>query len=561
MDIGAVLSIGSDNDLYYNGTIICENYVQCILPDVARMVMILFTILYVIVHADRLVHILCRFCLKKKPYPTLYEVIPPSSTELDYPIVAIQLPMMNEVECGEAIIEAACNLDWPKSRLIIQVLDDSSDKRAISVINNCVDEWAKRGIQINVYRRPHRHGFKAGSLIYGMTFIRHVEYICIFDADFLPTKDFLSKAMPSIMQDPTCAFVQARWTYTNSNESFLTRMQTMILNFHFKCEQEGRYRASFFFNFNGTAAIWRTSAIEDAGGWHTDTVVEDLDLSLRSHLNGWNSVYLYDVECLNELPPTLSAYLSQQYRWVSGPMQVALKLIKRIYRTRDISFTKKLFCFWFMIRYYINLFQVLSLIIMVPMSIWFPTTRICSLISMYTTLFALGTTALFTLNQFHYAIIYVMFVNGMALFNTCASISGLLNFSSARDWIVTPKFGSTTDDNSSTKKLGEKHFSTSERNETVIKLAEKKKIDETYSYRSRIFQIIANIKVIKSICYWFKKRFQSFRLYKRNFLMSIYLFFITWLAFNNSNPTLGIFVFCNAIMYTILAFGYIGRFT
>jgi beta-mannan synthase len=150
------------------------------------------------------------------------------------------------------------------------------------------------------------------------------KFIAIFDADFVPGPSFLRQTVPYLMEEQRSAFVQTRWVYTNAKESLLTRMQEISLNFHFLCEQEVRFRTHNFFNFNGTAGVWRLESINDAGGWHTDTLVEDMDLSLRVWARGWDFIFLNDVTCLNEIPPTFSAYRGQQHRWTSGPMQVSI---------------------------------------------------------------------------------------------------------------------------------------------------------------------------------------------------------------------------------------------
>ena len=275
---------------------------------------VIFLVIHVIFHFDRFLHLLFRFGFPDRAHPEMSDVMPATAADSDYPLVAIQLPMMNEVTCYKSAISCACSFKWPKSRLIVQVLDDSTEEEVKVLIDQCAQGWAAQGFQIYVHRRSDRQGFKAGNLKFGMTFIRDVDYIAIFDVDFLPPADFLYKTVPCLMQDPNVAFVQTRWTFFNAKESFLTRMQEVALNFHHLCEQEGRYRASVLLQFCGTGGIWRRSAIEDVGGWHTDTVTEDLDLSFRVHASGWRAVYLKDVGCLNELPPTLSAYLLQQHR-------------------------------------------------------------------------------------------------------------------------------------------------------------------------------------------------------------------------------------------------------
>ncbi|CAF1569818.1 unnamed protein product, partial [Didymodactylos carnosus] len=272
---------------------------------------------------DRLLHLSLRLFGPKYNPPSMN----PKLMANNYPLVTVHLPMYNETAFCQSIIDCVCNLDYPKNRLYVRVLDDSTDKRTIDLVNKSVKLWRRRGIQIDIQRRILRHGFKAGSLNEAMLYTRGAEYVAIFDVDFLPEADFLLRTIPSLIANPDAAFVQTRWTFTNEKESFLTRMQEISLNYHHKCEQEARCRASFFMNFNGTAGVWRISAIEQSGGWNTDTLVEDLDLSLRAYLNGWISIYLSDVECQNELPPTFAAYLSQQHRWTTGPVQVLRKLI------------------------------------------------------------------------------------------------------------------------------------------------------------------------------------------------------------------------------------------
>ncbi|CAF1606186.1 unnamed protein product [Adineta ricciae] len=277
---------------------------------------------------EQIIYTILRLCLSSKTHPTLSSVISSLSGDNAYPIVAVQLPMMNEKEFCISMITCACNLEWPKDRLIIQVLDDSTDEIVMAMIDRCAQEWLDRGYRISVVRRKNRHGFKAGNLKNGLEKLPRCEFIALFDVDFLPQENFLIKTIPILLKDPKVAYAQARWTFTNGKESLLTHMQEIVLNHHHKCEQDVKYRMYSFFQFNGSACVWRTNAIYQCGGWHTDTLVEDLDISIRAFTNGWRSAYIVDVECLNELPPTLSAYLSQQYRWFSGPAQVFRKLFQ-----------------------------------------------------------------------------------------------------------------------------------------------------------------------------------------------------------------------------------------
>src|SRR5262249_19176501 len=190
------------------------------------------------------------------------------------------------------LIDAAAQLDWPSDRLEIQVLDDSTDETR-DIVRAAVESWRGRGINISVLSRPSREGFKAGALAAGMQAARG-ELLAYFDADFVPPADFLRRTVP-YFADPGVAFVQTRWGYLNESYSLLTFVQALLLDAHFQLEQFARHRGGYCFNFNGTAGLWRRTAIESAGGWSFDTLTEDLDLSYRAFLKGWKAVYLRDV--------------------------------------------------------------------------------------------------------------------------------------------------------------------------------------------------------------------------------------------------------------------------
>ena len=511
----------------------------------------LFLINHMILHFDRFLHLFSRLCLSILVHSKFSDVLPSTAYESDYPLVAIQLPMMNEIECCESAIECACNLDWPKSRLVVQVLDDSTNEQTKIVIDNCAKTWYKRGVQINVYRRQNRHGFKAGSLKFAMSFIDHVEYVVIFDVDFLPTKDYLLKTIPVLIQDPTVAFVQARWTFINCKETILTRMQEISLNFHHKCEQDGRFRASLFFSFNGTGGVWRTSAIKQIGGWHTDTLVEDLDLSLRAYLNGWRAVYMHDVECLNELPPTLSAYFSQQHRWTSGPMQVAKKMVAAVCQSKHISWYEKLYCLWHLLRSCIHLNTFVTLVVIMPINIWIREMNSYNLLSIFLSIITSFCHTAFTFDEIHLTMIHTLFLNAISVNLACASISGLFNYGRAKQWIVTPKFGSRSSEISPTSALIEKN---------TLCAFDKKNINQAYQYRS-----FFTIQLINKHCRWAYQRvrqnFRMLRFYKRNFLMAVYLLVISHIALGKRMYFTALYMFSTSIMCFILAFGCIGRQT
>jgi cellulose synthase/poly-beta-1,6-N-acetylglucosamine synthase-like glycosyltransferase len=257
---------------------------------------------------------------KKQPLP-----LPPLPKE--WPLVCIQLPVFNERYVIKRLLKSVTALEYPKDKLHIQVLDDSTDntRTLISRITNLLKE---QGYFIEHVRRKNRRGFKAGALAYGLE-RTSAEYIAIFDADFFPQPDFLHKTIPHLLQEGI-GMVQARWGHANRNYSLLTRIQATLLDAHFEIEHLARNRSGRFFNFNGTAGVWRKKAIQEAGGWQHDTLTEDLDLSYRAQLAGWKFLYLPQVVAPAELPVEINAYKNQQHRWAKGSVQTALKLFRHI---------------------------------------------------------------------------------------------------------------------------------------------------------------------------------------------------------------------------------------
>lgn len=248
-----------------------------------------------------------------------------------FPLITVQLPIFNEREVIARLIDAAAALDYPADRLEIQVLDDSIDETT-SIAAARIAYHQARGAQIVHIRRPDRIGFKAGALAYGLEQAKG-EFLLILDADFVPNPDFL-RALIDPLADPQVGMVQARWSYLNRNLSLLTRVQAVFLDAHFMIEQSQRAARGLFFNFNGTAGIWRKQAIRDAGGWQADTLTEDLDLSYRAQLAGWRFVYLSDVQCRSELPADMNAFKTQQHRWTKGSIEVMLRLLPSIWRAK-----------------------------------------------------------------------------------------------------------------------------------------------------------------------------------------------------------------------------------
>ncbi len=245
-----------------------------------------------------------------------------------WPFVTVQLPLYNELYVAQRLIDAVCRLDYPRDRLEIQVLDDSTDETS-ELVAASVERWRHQGVAIHHLQRARREGYKAGALAYGLE-RAHGELAAVFDADFLPRPDFLRRTVPHLAADPGLGMVQARWSHLNRHYSLLTRVQAILLDGHFLIEHAARHRSGCFFNFNGTAGVWRRRAIEEASGWQHDTVTEDLDLSYRAQLAGWRFLYLPEVDAPAELPVDVNGFKSQQQRWAKGSVQTGRKLLGRI---------------------------------------------------------------------------------------------------------------------------------------------------------------------------------------------------------------------------------------
>ena len=256
----------------------------------------------------------------------------------EIPFVTIQLPIYNELYVVERLIDTVAKFNYPKDKFEIQVLDDSTDE-SIQITAHKVDEIKKRGINIKQIQREDRIGFKAGALDYGLK-IAKGEFIVIFDADFIPDKDFLLKTIP-FFKDSKIGVVQTRWGHINKNYSMLTKLQAFGLDAHFTVEQLGRNQGGHYINFNGTAGVWRKSCIEDAGGWEHDTLTEDLDLSYRAQLKGWKFKFLENVVTDAELPVVMSALKNQQFRWTKGGAENFVKMRSRILNNKKTPFKTK----------------------------------------------------------------------------------------------------------------------------------------------------------------------------------------------------------------------------
>lgn len=256
----------------------------------------------------------------------------------DWPTVTVQLPVFNERDVVGRLIEHAGALDYPQDRLQIQVLDDSTDDTT-QIAMDAVEQLRGLGVHAVVLHREDRTGFKAGALD-AATGVASGDLLAVFDADFLPQPSFLKRMVPHF-QDPGVGMVQARWGHINASQNWVTWVQSILLDGHFVIEHTARHASGRWFNFNGTAGIWRRTAIEDAGGWEHDTVTEDLDLSYRAQLRGWRFIYREDVVVPAELPTDMAAFKVQQHRWAKGSVQTCRKLIRRIWAS-DASLGHKM---------------------------------------------------------------------------------------------------------------------------------------------------------------------------------------------------------------------------
>src|SRR5450432_1650971 len=265
---------------------------------------------------------------------------PPEATS--WPRVTIQLPIFNERYVIERLVEAISAFDYPRELLDVQVLDDSTDETQ-QVASDVVERFAAQGLPISYIHRTNREGYKAGALENGLKTSRG-EFVAIFDADFIPEPDFLRRTIP-YFQNNEIGMVQARWTYLNRDYSLLTQVETILLDGHFVVEHGARSRRGTFFNFNGTAGVWRRKAIDQAGGWQHDTLTEDTDLSYRAQLVGWKFKYLQEVECPAELPIEMTAFKTQQARWAKGLIQTSMKVLPRVFKS-NLSFHLKLEAFY-----------------------------------------------------------------------------------------------------------------------------------------------------------------------------------------------------------------------
>ncbi|MBI2331067.1 MAG: glycosyltransferase [Chloroflexi bacterium] len=323
---------------------------QCLLAPVV--------VLYALVMTTLVIYVFNLFYLTFISLKRRRDMQPASLQTLEkLPLVTVQLPIFNEWYVAERLLDACADLDYPHDLLEIQVLDDSTDDTAALVARK-VKAIQQSGVDIVHIHRKNRDGFKAGALANGLV-SAHGEFIAIFDADFLPQKVFLRQMLPRF--EDNVAFVQARWGHLNRDYSLLTLLQSFSLDAHFAIDQLARSSSDYVFNFNGTAGVWRKSAILDSGGWHADTLTEDMDLSYRAFLKGWSARYAGDVEAPAELPVSFTAYRRQQYRWARGSLECAIKYIPVIWQG-DFPFARKLQATFHLTGYLLHMLTILLML-------------------------------------------------------------------------------------------------------------------------------------------------------------------------------------------------------
>lgn len=396
-------------------------------------------------------HLLYHFNKKMRPE------IPDSKDIKDesLPLVTIQLPVFNEKYVLERLVDTVVEFDYPKEKMQIHILDDSTDE-TLEISKKKVAEYKAKGYDIEVFHRTDRSGYKAGALKAGMPHAKG-KFIAIFDADFVPEPDFLKKTIP-FFKDSKVGVVQTRWEHINQGYSILTEMQAFQLNVHFTVEQTGRDQADYLLQFNGTAGVWRRETIDSAGGWEADTLTEDLDLSYRAQLKGWKIKFLVDVTSPAELPAEMNGLKSQQYRWMKGGAETAKKLLPTVWKS-DLGLVKKLHASSHLLSssvflgvFMLGVFSVPLLFLIIPMGID-PKYFGAFLISLLTVIFVYFAanvgTAWKNENRWRmivkFILIFPLFLAismGLSLHNSIAVLQGYRGKKSA--FVRTPKYGIKT---------------------------------------------------------------------------------------------------------------------
>ena len=399
------------------------------------------------------IKVLYHFWKHRKEVP-----VPPRQFE-ELPVVTVQLPIFNEFDVVENLLRCVTALDYPREKLQIQVLDDSTDDTA-AYAEKLSAEYAAKGHDIHYIHRTNRKGFKAGALDEAMPLAKG-ECICIFDADFQPQADYLQKLIHHFT-DPTAGMVQARWGHANKDFSLLTRLQALFLDGHLVLEQTARSRHGEYLNFNGTAGIWRRAAIDQSGGWQHDTLTEDLDLSYRAQLRGWRFIYLKDVVVPAELPPDMDGFKSQQHRWTKGSIQVCKKIIMDVWRS-DAPLSIKLEATAHLTANFAYLLTLCTLVLMYPAnfvmgSSWYKAVLVDIPVFFFATLSVIifyltaqgSQTRWGWLKALPYMPMLLALGIGMSINNGKAVLEALLGQES--EFVRTPKYGIATQQQAAQKK-------------------------------------------------------------------------------------------------------------
>ncbi|KAL3358887.1 hypothetical protein AABB24_015796 [Solanum stoloniferum] len=435
--------------LYANWLDIRANYLAPPLQSLISMCIVLFLIQSV----DRVVLVLGCFWIKFRGLKPLAEIDYSSDVENlnaeDYPMVLLQIPMCNEREVYQQSIAAVCVQDWPKDRMLVQILDDSDDLGVQGLIKAEVQKWQQRGVHIIYRHRLIRTGYKAGNLKSAMSceYVKNYEFVAIFDADFQPTPDFLKNTVPYFKGHDDVALVQTRWAFVNKDENLLTRLQNINLAFHFEVEQQVNGWFINFFGFNGTAGVWRIKALEECGGWLERTTVEDMDIAVRAHLCGWKFIYVNDVKCLCELLESYETYKKQQHRWHSGPMQLFRLCFSDILRSK-VSWLKKanlIFLFFLLRKLILPFYSFTLFCIILPLTMFLPEAQLPAWVVCYVPGLMSVLNILPAPQSFPFIVPYLLFENTMSVTKFNAMVSGLFQLGNSYEWIVTKKSGRSSE--------------------------------------------------------------------------------------------------------------------
>lgn len=407
-------------------------------------------LLFVVQSLDRLVLCIACFWIKLKKIKPRLEGDPfREGSGYLHPMVLVQIPMCNEKEVYEQSISAVCQLDWPRDKFLIQVLDDSSDESIQMLIKAEVSKWNQQGVNIVYRHRVLRTGYKAGNLNSAMScdYVKNFEFVAIFDADFQPSIDFLKKTIPHFDGNPELGLVQARWSFVNKDENLLTRLQNINLCFHFEVEQQVNGVFLNFFGFNGTAGVWRIQALEESGGWLERTTVEDMDIAVRAHLNGWKFIFLNDVKVLCEVPESYEAYRKQQHRWHSGPMHLFRLCFPDIITAKISSWKKaNLILLFFLLRKLILPFYSFTLFcVILPLTMFVPEAELPVWVICYVPICMSFLNILPSPRSFPFIVPYLLFENTMSVTKFNAMVSGLFKLGSSYEWVVTKKSGRSSE--------------------------------------------------------------------------------------------------------------------